>query len=141
MIRIVCWVGQAGWWLDSCTQHQDNDKLWTSGGHQCKYGGAKTGPMVITPAIFSLLFSPHILMKMMKEDKDALCDSTWTRSRNYELVSVYLDLSGVWINLRYPLQWQRAHAMILMGEHVSTQHSVHTSSCPTPVSASPPDTW
>ena len=93
----------AGWWLDSCTQHQDNDKLWTSGGLQCKYGGAKTGPMVITPAIFSLLFSPHILMKMMKEDKDALCESTWTRSRNYELVSVYLDLSGVWINLRYPL--------------------------------------
>ena len=60
-------------------------------------------------------------MKMMKEDKDALCDSTWTGSRNYELVSVYLDLSGVWINLRYPLQWQRAHAIILMGLHVSTQ--------------------
>ena len=116
----------AGWWLDSCTQHQDNDKLWTSGGHQCKYSRAKTGAMVIT----SPLLSPHILMKMMKEDKDALCDSTWTRSRNYELVSVYLDLSGVWINLRYSLQWQRAHAMILMGVHVSTQHSVHTSSAP-----------
>ena len=43
----------AGWWLGSCTQHQDNDKLWTSGGHQCKYGGAKTGAVVITPAIFS----------------------------------------------------------------------------------------
>ena len=49
----------AGWWLDSCTQHQDNDKLWTSGGHQCKYGGAKTGPVVITPALFSSLFTSH----------------------------------------------------------------------------------
>ena len=47
----------AGWWLGSCTQHQDNDKLWTSGGLQCKYGGAKTGAVVITPAIFSLLTS------------------------------------------------------------------------------------
>ena len=78
-------------------------------------------------------------MKMMKEDKDALCDSTWTRSRNYELVSVYLDLSGVWINLRYS-------ATVAVGtcddiDGCACQHSVHTSLRPTPVFASPPDTW
>ena len=68
-------------------------------------------------------------MKMMKEDKDALYDSTWTRSRNYELVSVYLDLSEVWINLRYPLYVVAAGTCDDI-DGWACQHSVHTSSAP-----------
>ena len=76
-------------------------------------------------------------MKMMKEDKDALCDSTWTGSRNYELVSVYLDLSGVWINLRYPLYVVAAGTC----DDIDGSACQHLSSYllrPTPVSPSMP---
>ena len=40
-----------------------------------------------------------------------------------------------------PLQWQRAHAMILMGVHVSTQFIPPPPHTCDSLYTSPPDTW
>ena len=119
-------VWSAGWWLDSCTQQQDNDKLWTSGGLQCKYGGAKTGAVVITPAIFSLLTS--------HSDED-------DEGRQRCTLRLYLDqIQKLWVGQRLSWSvWSLDQSSLLATVAAGTcddidgcacQHSVHTSSVP-----------